>query len=76
MKCPCCNKEMMLGYIHNGSQPVQWIPDGKKPSMLSFSTTDEGVTLVNKFAPFKTNGYQAEAYYCTNCKLVIAPTVQ
>ncbi len=74
MKCPCCNKEMQSGYIHNGSQPVQWIPDGKKPSMFSFSTTKEGIRLVNKFEPFKSNGYSAEAYFCSDCKIVVAPT--
>ena len=76
MKCPYCNKEMALGYVQNGQQPVQWMPDGKKPSMLSHKTTKEGVTLVNEFAPFKANGYKAEAYYCMNCKIVIAPTIQ
>ena len=37
MKCPYCGMEMQAGYIPNGSQPVQWIPDGEKPSLFSFS---------------------------------------
>ena len=73
MNCPCCNREMKSGYIHNGNQPVQWIPDGSKPSAFSFGTTDEGVTLNNQFQPFKVNGYRAEAYYCESCKIVVAP---
>ena len=36
MKCPYCQKEMQTGYIPNGGQPVQWIPYGEKPSVLSF----------------------------------------
>ncbi|MCI6636023.1 MAG: MarR family transcriptional regulator, partial [Clostridiales bacterium] len=28
---------MQLGYIPNGGQPVQWIPNGERPSVLSFS---------------------------------------
>ncbi len=74
MKCPYCNNEMKSGYIPNGQQPVQWLPEGKKPSMLSFQTNDEGVELLNKFKFFKANGYAADAYFCPNCKLVIAKT--
>ena len=36
IKCPYCQKEMQTGYIPNGGQPVQWIPYGEKPSVLSF----------------------------------------
>jgi hypothetical protein len=64
---------MLLGYIPNSNQPVQWIPEDKKPSLFSFSVTDEGITLNNKFSPFRTNGYKATAYVCMDCKIVIAP---
>lgn len=74
MKCPCCKNWMLSGYIPNGGQPVQWIPDGQKPAFFSFTTTERGITLVNKFSPFRTGGYRAKAYYCADCKLVIAPT--
>lgn len=74
MKFPYCEKEMQAGYIHNGNQPVQWIPNGKKPSAFSFSTTAAGASLINKFEPFKSNGYAAEAHYCATCNLVVAPT--
>ncbi|MDO4732089.1 MAG: PF20097 family protein [Bacillota bacterium] len=72
MKCPRCDGEMQAGYIHNGSQPVQWIPAGKKASPFSFSKSKAGITLINKFEPFKTNGYTAEAYFCPDCKIVVA----
>ncbi len=75
MKCPCCQNEMRRGYIHNGNQPVQWIPEGKKPSAFSFSTAEDGVTLKNKFEPIRSNGYKAEAHYCGKCRLVVAPTL-
>lgn len=74
MKCPYCQEEMQSGYIHNSNQPVQWIPEGKKPSGFSFTVSDDGVTLSNEFKPFKANGYRAKAYYCNKCHLVIAPT--
>lgn len=74
MKCPYCGTEMLAGYIPNGNQPVQWIPAGERPSLLSFSVAEHGVTLMNQYKPFKANGYKAEAYYCSDCKLIIAPT--
>ena len=74
MKCPYCQEEMQLGYIPNGGQPVQWIPNGERPSVLSFSIAEQGVPLINQFKPLKTNGYKAEANYCSNCKVIIAPT--
>ena len=74
MKCPYCQEEMQFGYIPNGQQPVQWIPDGEKPSYFSISVAEQGIPLINHLKPLKANGYKAEAYYCTKCKVVIAPT--
>lgn len=74
MKCPYCKKEMTSGYIPNGQQPVQWIPDGEKPSLFSFSTAEKGVTLNNKFSPLKANGYKAAAFYCCDCGIILALT--
>ena len=71
MICPYCQTEMILGYLTNGTQPVQWIPEGKKESLLSFSVADEGVALPSRFT---MRGYRAKAYYCPNCKIVIAKT--
>lgn len=71
MKCPYCGKEMSVGYIHNGSQPVQWMPDGKKTSLFRFSTADGGKKLSNKLS---LGGYNAEAFYCDACHVVIAKT--
>ena len=51
MKCPYCGMEMQAGYIPNGSQPVQWIPDGEKPSLFSFSIAGKGVSLINQYKP-------------------------
>lgn len=73
MKCPCCQEEMRLGYIPNWVQPVQWIPDGERPSLLSFSIAKMGIPLMNRFKPFTAYGYKAEAHYCPRCRLVIAP---
>ncbi len=74
MKCPYCSAEMLCGYFYNSNQPVQWIPKNKKPSWLAFSTASDAVKLNNKFTPFKIGGYNAEAFYCEACQIVIAKT--
>lgn len=74
MKCPICGKEMIEGYLYNGSQPLQWLPNGVMPARICWSTTDEGITLKNKFKLFKESGYKAEAFHCQECHIVIAPT--
>ncbi len=74
MNCPYCQKKMQLGYIPNWSQPLQWLPDGKRPSIFSFTAAKDAVPLRNQFRPLKAHGYKAKAYYCIKCKIVIAPT--
>ena len=74
MNCPYCGKEMQAGYIPNGGQPVQWIPAGERPSFFSFSAAKNAIRLVKQFAPIRANGYKAQAYCCTDCKIVIAQT--
>lgn len=71
MKCPYCDEEMSIGYIHNGNQPIQWLPSGKKPSIFRFSVVEDGVKLNSKLS---LNGYCAESYYCNTCHIVIAKT--
>lgn len=74
MKCPYCQEEMKQGYIPNGQQPVQWIPEGERGTLLSFSVAQKGVSLFNQFKPLKANGYKAEAHYCSKCKIILAKT--
>ena len=74
MKCPHCGEEMIAGYIYNGQQPIQWLPNGVMPARIKFTRKDEGVDLKNKFSFFKESGYRAEAYHCYACQIIIAPT--
>ena len=75
MKCPYCGGEMQVGYIPNGSQPVQWIPEGEKPAFWAYSKAEHGVSLINRFSWLKAYGsYCAEAHYCSECRIVLAPT--
>ena len=70
MKCPYCGKEMKKGYMTGGSQPVQWIPEGKKPSIWKGVAAKDGVEL--GYGDL-WDGFKADAFYCQACKVVIVP---
>lgn len=74
MKCPYCSKEMKCGYLYNDNQPLQWIPEGRRPSLFNYSVADYAVELYNKYSLFKTGGYSAETYYCDACNVIISKT--
>lgn len=74
MKCPYCEKEMACGYLYDDNQPLQWIPKGKHPPRLSYSTAEDAIKLNNTFSFFKTGGYSAEAFFCDACRVVLART--
>ena len=74
MCCPYCGKEMACGYLHDHNQPVQWIPQGKRPSAIAYTTAENAVKLDNTFSFFKIGGYSAEAFFCDTCRIVIAKT--
>ena len=71
MKCPKCEREMKKGYLHNGTQPIQWIPENRKPSIWRGGVA-EGAAVCGEENFWK--GYRAEAHYCSACKVVILPT--
>lgn len=71
MECPYCKKVMVNGYFHNGSTQIQWIPKGNKPSIFRFGVAENVVLLKNTFL---FSGYKSEAYYCSNCKIILSKT--
>ena len=70
MRCPSCSRQMKKGYFHAASQPIQWIPEGTKPSILKTGVA-EGAVVLCEGSYWKT--YKADAYYCPTCQIVIAP---
>ena len=70
MKCPYCQQKMRPGYLQNSTQPVQWIPEGSKPSMWKGQPAKYGVPFGGGNCIWK--GYTAEAHYCAACGVVIA----
>jgi len=71
MKCPCCEAEMKNGYFYDAVQPIQWIPEGKKPSAFRGGTAKEAVCM-GTGSMWK--GYRANAAYCQKCGMVILRT--
>lgn len=70
MKCPYCGREMRKGYFHASDQPIQWIPEGTKPSIWKMGVA-EGAVQMGDESFWK--GYRADAFYCAACKTVIIP---
>lgn len=71
MKCFCCGSEMILGEIAS-SHPIlfralhtQFLHNNK--------VTNRFKVYNGNFLHCITNGYVAEAYYCTVCKAIIVP---
>ena len=72
MKCRCCGKEMKKGYINNPRQPVQWIPEGKKPAFWNGQMAEDAIRLSAWYLP-SFNGYNANAWLCENCQTITIP---
>ncbi len=70
MVCPYCSRAMRKGYFIDREAPIQWIPEGSKPSIWKTGIADGAVTLGS--GSYWKN-YRADAYYCSVCKVVIAP---
>ena len=48
MKCPYCEKEMQSGYIPTDNTPAQWLPDGKRQSLLKIAYAKDCIKLLKK----------------------------
>ena len=70
MKCPYCENGMLNGYIHNPSQPIQWIPKEEKPSMWRGGVAKRAVRL-GEWGLLRES--KVTAFYCPNCEVVIIP---
>ena len=69
MKCPYCNLEMKKGSIPGEGHPC-WISEGTFIPPIRAFVPDSGIRLVlDKSSMFYK---RAEAYYCSECKIVIA----
>ena len=70
MKCPACQREMRKGYFIDREAPIQWIPEGSKPSIWKTDVADGAVVLGG--GSYWKN-YRADAFYCHTCRFVVTP---
>ena len=68
MKCPYCSAEMQSGFIPTDTTPAQWIPDGKKQSLLKTKYSKDCKKLVYEDSFL---GIHAKATYCEHCGIVL-----
>lgn len=72
MNCPYCQAEMKLGYLHNGRQPIEWVPKDHKATGWADQLSGHGIPFQNNKSFW--SGYRAPAFYCPTCRIVIART--
>ncbi len=70
MNCPYCEIKMRRGYIHNPSQPVQWIPEGAKSSNWRGGLAKGAIQLGEDSFWFES---KVTAFLCPSCNAVIIP---
>lgn len=68
MECPYCKGEMAYGYLSSGDMALHWISEADKDLFLGIGSRK--VKLYNS----RPNSYSTEAYFCEQCKIVIAYT--
>ena len=63
MKCPYCNREMILGVIHGGRDSIKWIPKDKDKGAI-LSSFVKGIKLLEWYDS------KVEGYYCKECNKI------
>ena len=71
MNCPYCGEEMKKGTIPNECHPY-WLPEGKMAPPIRLVVPKAAVRLV--LDKSSAVWQKAMAWYCQNCKIVIAKT--
>ncbi|HHU53020.1 MAG TPA: hypothetical protein GXZ43_02930 [Clostridiaceae bacterium] len=71
-KCPYCGNEMEKGSLPNETHPY-WLPADIKATPLRYVVPKSGVKLKLEDSTF-FEYHKTTAYYCSNCKIIIAET--
>ena len=67
MDCPYCKKEMQKGNIMSGTH-IRWYPEEVETTVFA-----EWESTVRLHTGGWLDSAKAEAYYCCDCRIVIAP---
>ncbi|WP_343249919.1 PF20097 family protein [Diplocloster hominis] len=63
MKCPYCEKEMVVGVISQDRYALKWIPADKDKGLLNFTPLVKGIKLTSM-----TDGVTVKVFYCEQCR--------
>ena len=59
MKCPYCDKEMIIGSISQDRYALKWVPADKDKGILNFTPLVKGIKLTSMM-----DDLRVKVYYC------------
>ncbi|MCU6733641.1 PF20097 family protein [Diplocloster agilis] len=63
MKCPYCDKEMIIGSISQDRYALKWVPADKDKGILNFTPLVKGIKLTSMM-----DDLRVKVYYCEQCR--------
>lgn len=63
MKCPYCDKEMIVGSISQDRYALKWVPADKNKGILNFTPLVKGIKLTSMM-----DDLRVKVYYCEQCR--------
>lgn len=66
MKCPYCEKEMMIGSIAQDRYSLKWVPAEMDRGFLNFTPFIKGIRLTSMM-----DDMRVKVFYCEECRKFI-----
>ncbi|MBU9742572.1 hypothetical protein KTH81_01945 [Lachnospiraceae bacterium ASD3451] len=63
MKCPYCDKEMIVGSISQDRYALKWVPADKDKGILNFTLLVKGIKLTSMM-----DDLRVKVFYCEQCR--------
>ena len=63
MKCPYCDREMVVGSISQDRYALKWIPADKDKGLLNFTPLVKGIKLTSMM-----DEVTVKVFYCEQCR--------
>lgn len=63
MKCPYCDKEMIVGSISQDRYALKWVPADKDKGILNFTPLVKGIKLTSMM-----DDLRVKVFYCEQCR--------
>ena len=63
MKCPYCDKEMIIGSISQDRYALKWVPADRDKGILNFTPLVKGIKLTSMM-----DDLRVKVYYCEQCR--------